>query len=86
MKKLLDYLNRLDKPQRALFCDAVGASERYLRKAVSKRQRMGAELCIAIDKASGGTVTCEDVRPDVDWAYLRGRPVLLVPAPNDTRL
>jgi DNA-binding XRE family transcriptional regulator len=30
------------------------------------------ERCIQIEKATGGKVRCEDLRPDVDWAYLRG--------------
>lgn len=30
-----------------------------------------AERCIEIERASGGAVRCEDLRPDVDWAYLR---------------
>lgn len=30
------------------------------------------EGCIAIEKATQGQVRCEDMRPDVDWAYLRG--------------
>lgn len=30
------------------------------------------ERCIEIEKATGGKVTCEELRPDVDWAYLRG--------------
>lgn len=71
MKKLLSYVNGLDKGQRALFCAAAGASERYLRKAVSRGQRMGVELCIQIEKASAGAIRCEDLRPDVDWGYLR---------------
>ena len=31
-----------------------------------------AELCIPIEKATQGAVRCEDLRPDVDWSYLRG--------------
>lgn len=31
-----------------------------------------AELCIVLERESHGAVTCEDLRPDVDWAYLRG--------------
>lgn len=27
--------------------------------------------CVAIEKATNGAVRCEDLRPDVDWAYLR---------------
>jgi DNA-binding transcriptional regulator YdaS (Cro superfamily) len=32
---------------------------------------LGESLCIAIDRESGGAVRCEDIRTDVDWAYLR---------------
>lgn len=37
--------------------------------------------CPAIERATGGAVTCEELRPDVDWAVLRGTaPVPLAPA------
>lgn len=38
-----------------------------------KRGRVPAEKCPAIERLTG--VPCEDLRPDVDWAVLRGRPV-----------
>lgn len=31
-----------------------------------------AERCLEIEKITEGAVTCEELRPDVDWAYLRG--------------
>lgn len=31
-----------------------------------------AERCPAIERATGGELRCEDLRPDVDWAVLRG--------------
>lgn len=31
-----------------------------------------AERCLEIEKVTEGVVTCEELRPDVDWAYLRG--------------
>lgn len=34
-------------------------------------KKVPAERCPAIEKATGGLVTCEEMRPDVDWAYLR---------------
>ncbi len=37
-----------------------------------------AEYCPAIERATGRAVTCEELRPDVDWAYLRGT----APAPT----
>jgi DNA-binding transcriptional regulator YdaS (Cro superfamily) len=72
MEKLLRFLNALQKSERLTFCDAIGSSERYLRKAVSAKQKLGAELCIKIEQRSARSVVCEDLRPDVDWAYLRG--------------
>jgi DNA-binding transcriptional regulator YdaS (Cro superfamily) len=41
-------------------------------------RRVPAERCPSIERATGGLVRCEDLRPDVDWAYLRGA----APIPN----
>ncbi|MEO5984058.1 MAG: hypothetical protein ABIP80_01055 [Ferruginibacter sp.] len=72
MDKLLKYLNSLAKYERALFIDACVTSEGYLRKAISNKQQLGAGLCIAIERESGGVVRCEDMIPaGVDWAYIR---------------
>jgi DNA-binding transcriptional regulator YdaS (Cro superfamily) len=30
-----------------------------------------AERCPSIERATEGAVRCEDLRPDVDWGYLR---------------
>jgi DNA-binding transcriptional regulator YdaS (Cro superfamily) len=30
-----------------------------------------AERCIEIERATNGAVRCEDLRPDVDWAFIR---------------
>ncbi|MBT9428913.1 transcriptional regulator [Candidatus Symbiopectobacterium endolongispinus] len=35
-------------------------------------RQVPAERCPEIEKSTAGIVTCEDLRPDVDWAYLRG--------------
>ena len=31
-----------------------------------------ADRCPAVERATDGAVRCEEMRPDVDWAYLRG--------------
>ena len=36
-----------------------------------RRGNVPAEWCVPIEKATRGVVRCEDLRPDVDWAYLR---------------
>jgi DNA-binding transcriptional regulator YdaS (Cro superfamily) len=74
MEKLLDYLNSLSKPERSTFAGACNTTEGYLRKAISIKQRLSAELCMAIDCHSGAKVCCEDLRPDLNWAYLRSIP------------
>lgn len=73
MDKLLTYLNSLPKAERLEYVTRCETSEGYLRKAISKRQRLGESLCINLDRESRGAVRCEDLRPDVDWDYLRSR-------------
>lgn len=34
-------------------------------------KQVPAERCPAIEKATAGAVRCEEMRPDIDWAYLR---------------
>jgi DNA-binding transcriptional regulator YdaS (Cro superfamily) len=36
-----------------------------------RRGNVPAEYCPRIERATHGVVRCEELRPDVDWAYLR---------------
>lgn len=36
-----------------------------------RRGNVPANYCPSIERATNGAVTCEDLRPDVDWGYLR---------------
>lgn len=74
MDKLIQFLNRMPPPDQAVFAKRCGTTVGYLRKAVSKRQKLGDGLCINIERESGRAVLCEDLRPDCDWAFLRGTP------------
>lgn len=72
MDQRVDYLNKaiklmggLQEAQRTLGLNTYQAMQAW------KRTRVPAEYCPAIEKATAGTVRCEDLRPDVDWAYLR---------------
>ncbi len=38
------------------------------------RKRLPAERCIEIEKALLGAIRCEEMRPDIDWGYLRAHP------------
>ncbi|MCB1889076.1 MAG: helix-turn-helix domain-containing protein [Rhodocyclaceae bacterium] len=72
MEVLIAFLNSLSRPDQVAFAAACGTSIGYLRKAAYRAQRIGADLCIRIERESKMRVRCEDLRPDVDWAYLRG--------------
>lgn len=35
------------------------------------KRRFPADSCPTIERVTGGTVRCEDLRPDVEWSVLR---------------
>lgn len=72
MEKLLKYLNSLSLEQRAQFCEACNVTEGALRTSISKGRKIDAATAINIERESRRKVMCEDVRPDVDWAAIRG--------------
>ncbi len=74
MEKLLNYLNSLPSDEQKTFCLQCGTTVGYLRKAVSLGQKIGESLCINIERESQRKVVCEDLRPDVDWAFVRKHP------------
>lgn len=51
---------------------AIGVTPVLISQWANGRRPIPAERCPAIEKATSGEVTCEELRPDVDWAYLRG--------------
>ena len=71
MDKLLKFINSLPTAEQAQFAARCGTTIGYLRKACSIGNRLGADIAILIERESGGIVTCDMVRPDVDWSFLR---------------
>ena len=50
---------------------AIGVSPPTVHQWAHDGRPVPIQRCIQIEKATGGKVKCEDIRPDVDWAYLR---------------
>lgn len=71
MITLRTYINSLPTDAQRAFAERCGTSVGYLRKAISVGQPIRESLCINIERESAAKVRCEDLRPDVDWAYLR---------------
>lgn len=50
---------------------SIGVSAVLVSQWKNMSRPVPAERCPEIEKATGGAVRCEELRPDVDWAYLR---------------
>lgn len=69
---LLQLLEFKTEADRKAFAKACGSrSVLYLFHVARGHKRIGESLAINIERESKGAVRCEDLRPDVDWAYLR---------------
>ena len=69
--KLHDYLKSLNPEQRAQFARRCETSVEYLFQLGRGVRSTKIGLAVAIERESGRKVTCEELLPDVDWAYLR---------------
>lgn len=56
----------------ALLGRAIDVTPVLISQWASGKRPVPAERCPEIEKATDGQVTCEEMRPDVDWPYLRG--------------
>lgn len=65
------YWLSLKPRDREAFAERCGTTLGHLRN-VAYGRLCGEGLAIAIERESSGAVRCEELRQDVDWAYLRG--------------
>ena len=70
--ELKSYLTDLSGPERDAFATLVESSAGHLRNISYGYKRCAESLAISIERESRGAVRCEQLRPDVDWAFLRG--------------
>lgn len=74
MDKLRVFLNSLSSIEQRDFSARCGTSISYLRKAISKKTILGAELCVRIERESLNKVTRKDLVPNWQerWPELIG--------------
>lgn len=70
--KLKKYLQKLSASERNDFSARCETTFGHLRNVAYGYKPCGESLCINIERESNGSVKCEELRPDVDWGYLRG--------------
>jgi DNA-binding transcriptional regulator YdaS (Cro superfamily) len=54
--------------------ELCGVSKGAVSQWKGADRRVPAEYCPLIERATGGRVRCEELRPDVAWDVLRARP------------
>ncbi|WP_020163770.1 transcriptional regulator [Methyloversatilis discipulorum] len=70
--KLETYLSEVESA--ASLAAKLEVTPSFISQIVTGRKPVPAERCSEIERATGGAVTCEELRPDLadHWAYLRG--------------
>lgn len=77
LKSYWDDLTPADREQLAAACDTTVG---HLRNVSYGYRSCAEKLAIALERETSGAVRCEELRPDVDWQYLRGSRVASRPA------
>lgn len=70
---LKEFLKGKSLPERESFALRCGTTLRHLNNVAYGCKTCGESLALNVDRESNGEVSCETMRPDVDWAYLRGK-------------
>lgn len=68
---LHEFIKPLEKGALDAFARACLTTAGQLKQVAYGNRRPSASLAINIERESTGRVTCEELRPDVDWAYVR---------------
>jgi len=65
------YYTKLSRQQKHALAVECKTSNAFLSQIAHGHRRCGESLAIQIEKNTRRLVSCEDLRPDVDWGYLR---------------
>lgn len=71
MNKFIDFLQKQPSGYKAKLARAIGRSPSYFSRQLAGSRSFNEADCIEIEKFTAGEVRCEDILPDVDWAFLR---------------
>ena len=69
--KLIDYLNSIPIADRESFATRCDTSFDYLRQVGYGNRPCREALAITLERESKGELVCEELCPDVDWAFIR---------------
>lgn len=70
---LKDYFLSLSKKDRQLFAEKAGTTVGQIIQIYTGNRSCSAVLAINFDRESGGQIRCDELCPDVDFAYLTNK-------------
>lgn len=70
-KDLLAHINGLTTEEQFYFAQRCGSSAAHIRNVAHGFSPCSEKLAINIDRESNGKVALEQLRPDVDWQYVK---------------
>lgn len=65
------FLKHRPRGTSARLAKSLGVSPVLVSQWRTGQRQVPASRCVDIERETGGRVRCEDLRPDVDWNYLR---------------
>jgi DNA-binding transcriptional regulator YdaS (Cro superfamily) len=71
---LIELIRSLEPNQLDALAERSGTTVGNLKQIAYGYRLAGPGLAINLDRESGRAVTCEELRSDIDWAYLRNSP------------
>lgn len=69
--QLKEYFQGSKRGEMARLIRSMNIAQPIVSLWVSGKRRVPAERCPEIEKFTEGKVTCEELRPDVNWKVLR---------------
>jgi DNA-binding transcriptional regulator YdaS (Cro superfamily) len=71
MDRFRSFLDQQPTGYKAQLARAIGRHPSYFSRQLAGDRAFTENDCIEIEKYTAGQVRCEDIKPGVDWAYLR---------------
>jgi DNA-binding transcriptional regulator YdaS (Cro superfamily) len=68
---LLEYLKTLEKDAAAALALRCGTTPGHLKQVAYGYRKPNFALAISLDRETAGIVSCDALRPDIDWAHIR---------------
>ncbi|TKD40724.1 transcriptional regulator [Azotobacter chroococcum] len=68
---LHEYIKSLEKLELEALAVRCNTSVGQIKHVAYGNRRAAAGLAVCLERETQGVVTCEELRPDIDWGFIR---------------